>query len=379
MTRCAALLALILLATLSIAAAHEKPKTLIGKLEQAKFREHLSKGRKAEDKKDYTKAVAEFREALKILPDDAAALSELGYTLLLMADPKSAEEPTRRSIANATSPTVKGASLYNLGRIREALLDKPGAIAAYKESVRVRPHAGVLAHLKELDSLAAAELDPFLPKPMDGPYPSIDGYCKLVTAALTQLSEGQQCFCGKDEGGATAAKVQAPWLEAKVFLSGCSSDDGRFGDDRYNLAVRTKAGWFVAKDMAQDIYNQHCGANDDFKHSLEMRDAQVVWHFDFGSDCVGGDTEDVWTKSIVAVVGMGASGKPSATPAIVLKQNEVSQSGVGDDHPPAPKTLVDVSLDLKYTKDGLELAGKTKGMDATAASGVVGKHTLLFP
>ena len=91
-------------------------------------------------------------------------------------------------------------------------------------------------------------------------------------------------------------------------------------------------------------------------------------------DCMGGDFESKWNDRELVVVGIGPSGKPSATPTIMVSRLETETTDMFDK--PKTKTLVDIALELAWAKDGtLTVKGKTKGGDAS----VLGTHTLAFP
>jgi len=64
----------------------------------------------------------------------------------------------------------------------------------------------------------------------------------------------------------------------------------------------------------------------------------------------------------------------SATPAIVTVR-DVEEGGIDDEGMPGLKPTIDIKLAATRTKNGLELAGTTKGGDAS----LVGKHPLAFP
>src|SRR5262249_7685100 len=110
--------------------------------------------------------------------DDPKQLAEAGWTAFQKHDLDKAEKLTRQAIAATSDTELRGAELYNLGRILEDRKDKPGAIAAYKQSLAARRNGTVRDRLGTLDPAAAAELDAFKAEPLQGPFASLEAYCK---------------------------------------------------------------------------------------------------------------------------------------------------------------------------------------------------------
>jgi hypothetical protein len=83
-----------------------------------------------------------------------------------------------------------------------------------------------------------------------------------------------------------------------------------------------------------------------------------------------------WTTDRVVAFGIGASKAASAMPALAVVQHE---GGMKDSDTPPDR--VDVALELVWSADNaLEVkATKAKGLDATAAKQLVGKHAVSFP
>ena len=74
---------------------------------------------KLEDQGKLDEAMTQFNLALSIVAEDGPTLSEMGVVTFRKKDLKAAEDYTRRSIQSTSDNQVKGASLYNLGRILE--------------------------------------------------------------------------------------------------------------------------------------------------------------------------------------------------------------------------------------------------------------------
>jgi hypothetical protein len=81
---------------------------------------------------------------------DGRALSELGWAAFQAGDYEKAKKANQDSARVAVDPKVKAASLYNLGRVAEALKDTESAAGYYRESLKLRPHKAVTARLEKL-------------------------------------------------------------------------------------------------------------------------------------------------------------------------------------------------------------------------------------
>ncbi len=363
-----------------------RPQT--SKAQYAVYRKALADGRKREQAGDHAGAMTSFRAALDANPNDATALTELGWAAYNGKDLDAAETATRRGVTLAAKPNVKAAALYNLGRIEEDRGHKDKAIAAYAQSLDLRPNQTVHDRLAGLDAAAAALYDDVLtPKPLRGPFASLDLYCKAVTAAAQE--EGAWCAAEpREETGVVAlSSPKPPWLAAKVIASG---DD--LGADCH-LAVQTKVGWFVLEGFAQcenmgtqrmDVEVKEIAAVDLVAGDpLELRLRVVA-----GSHHNGWDDHDrreiEWdSNDWFTVCGIGASGVPSCTPEIVTN----SETGVDheEDEPnpdagPLPANEhTQVTLDVSFTKDGaVTIKGDEKQLQGEAKK-LLGTHKLRFP
>lgn len=347
--------------------AEASDKTKLTAADQKKYSQLLRKGRELQAKKDYVKAMVAFDDALKVAADDATVLTEMGWTAYLAKDLDQAEKYTRKALANQATPSVRGAALYNLGLVREAKADRKGAIAAYSASLKERSNATVRAALAKLDPAAAAALDPFKPQPLAGPFKSVDDYCKTTTKPDDDAE--WQCECGKDSAVAKPA-VAKPYEALEPVTQKCTVHGTDMARTSYALAIKAGGSWYVGP-IADTFENRHC--NDTVgKQDIKLDGGRVLVWADEAGDCTGGETETQWTERELVVFGIGASGKPSATPTIVVARKEQA----GDLEGTKQTTTVDIALDLVWGKDGaLTVKGKTKGGDAS----VVGKHALAFP
>lgn len=354
----------------------DAPKPQPSAADQNKYRELLGKGRELEAKQKLTEAIATFQQALAVIPDDATVLAEIGWTAYQAHDLKQAEAMTRRSLANEGAPSLRGATLYNLGKIQEALSNKIGAIASYGESLRVRPNGIVRAALAKLDATAAAAFDPFKPAALAGPFASIDAFCK-ATKRPNEDGNLEDCSCGDVDPKAPKPTLAAPFDEAKLFLDACSAPHTENARMQYDLGIRVGKSWFVAK-YGELRVNRHCELDlkDD---AVAVTDGVLQLKATETGSCIGGDIGSDWTTEWRVIVGLGASGIPAAPPPIVVKRHTVDQT---DMFGPAAKKRVsaDIALEVSVSKDRtLEIKGRTTGLDSSESSNVLGKHRLVFP
>jgi Tfp pilus assembly protein PilF len=235
--------------------------------EQKAWSEAMAKGRARFRAKDFATAVEAFDAALKISPDDAQTLSELGWAAFQAGDLQRAEEMTRASLLRSSTAEVKGATLYNLGRIEEQRNVKDKAIDAYEQSLRVRPNATVLARLRSLDAARADAFAPLAFSRADGPHPDLAAFCAKARAGG---KDGEKVLCDPEksaffaiEGPTEIASVSAPYQKialhstlVPVFMDTASDDiaDAGPGTERLFLAVKLPSGVFLSPELG-GVYN----------------------------------------------------------------------------------------------------------------------------
>lgn len=125
-----------------------------GKALAKQYRTLLRKGREQVQAKSYKEGIETFIEALKLDPNDSRVLSELGFAALLDGQLERAQRATLDSLRFAQDSKLKGAALYNLGRIAEAKDDKEGAASYYTRSLEIRPDNKIVTQ-----RLAALKVD----------------------------------------------------------------------------------------------------------------------------------------------------------------------------------------------------------------------------
>ena len=352
------------------------------KADQTKCKNLIDDGRNLASDGKLAQAIAKLEACIAIIPDDATALGELGFTAYRAKDYVKAESATRKAIASQGSPNVRGAALYNLGLILEDNKDPAGAIAAYSESLRARPNVAVRAKLRKLDAKAAEAFDPYKPAAMAGPFPTLDAFCKTMPSKVVEKMDNLEmpCTCGHAVKSATAI---GPFKQLEVFTRTCALDGhamDSMGSDEYRIAAQLDAGWFVTP-LSTVWFSRKC-SNTPKVAVLDVNSlgGKQVGRIEFTNvgECMKSDD---WSDRTLVVIGIGPSGKPSATPPIITKRRDDvftrDRDGImtGD-----MTTVMDVVLDVKWNADGtVEVKGKTKGLDSAAAGDVIGKHALPFP
>jgi tetratricopeptide (TPR) repeat protein len=175
------------------------------KAQASSFREQLAAGRQAVKDKKYAEGIAALEAALKIDPNHAATLAELGWAAYLAGDLDKARRNTELAIAGDASDRTRGAALYNLGRILEDRGDKDGAAAAYQRSLALRPNDVVQQRLGGLTAAGATTVGHECDFEARPGRPPQDLCAALVrTLATDELFSGHECVEGDTEPGEVA-------------------------------------------------------------------------------------------------------------------------------------------------------------------------------
>ncbi|MFQ3591855.1 MAG: tetratricopeptide repeat protein [Gemmataceae bacterium] len=157
----------------------------------------MSAGQAALKKGNYTGAINAFREALRLLPDDASATKAL-------ADAQRAEKT-----AWYNNAMQRGAEALKAKRFKEAF-------EAYDEALKSRP-----GDAKAIEGKRAAQMGlmPPKPEPLPKPDPKKQAHDKALAAALQALKAGQRAEALKQVNAALAAlpdSTQAATLKAEI-------------------------------------------------------------------------------------------------------------------------------------------------------------------
>ena len=333
-----------------------------------KMAAELRRGRGLAGKGKHAEAIAAYDRALAAVPDEPRVLLELGVELRATGDLARAEDVSRKVAKPGGDPALRAPALFNLGRIFEDKKDKDGAVAAYRESLRLRENRFVRERLFALDPTAQSDVT--RPEPLEGPVASLAAWC----AAHTDIS------CNLDDpvvSGKLAAP-EPPWLEARVFTIVEENETD------CALGVRTQKGWFVAK-------LEYC-SDHEFRHDMKVElaasdeiasgtGAELVVTFN-GVDSVK-DYDEVAGHSVccldqdlvlVSVCGVGASGAPACTPQIQLTRAN-SGRRPGNDELQLEARFENGELDL-VRSDGKPI--DDRGLDPDLRR-IAGRHRILFP
>jgi tetratricopeptide (TPR) repeat protein len=228
----------------------------------------MREGRARFRSKEYAAAQRAFDEARRLRPEDAATLSELGWAAFNAGDMARAEEATRASLARTSTANVRGATLYNLGRIEEAKGAKERALEAYEQSLRARPNATVLARVRSLEATRADALLPLRFDAAEGPFSSANAFCEKARVTPANPDE-QRVRCDAERTTLWTSDDTLPSLGAKApyervaFVSTFSSPGGAtaeesegagLGEEAVRLVVRLAWGTFVSPELAT-VYN----------------------------------------------------------------------------------------------------------------------------
>lgn len=170
---------------------------------------HLRAGRAAAKKKDWKTAMTEFDAAHQAIPEDAVALSELGWAAFNAGDLDRAQKANEEAVKLAKDPKLKAASLYNLGRVAEAKGDKETAKAMYTQSLELRPNDTVAKRLAALGGTAPAAATPKISVAAEPGCPEPQSAKKLCDCLLL-MSASEEDRDYEDEEEGAAPELPAP-------------------------------------------------------------------------------------------------------------------------------------------------------------------------
>ena len=336
----------------------------------AAWKKAMKQGR-ALAKTDPAGAITAFEKALVAIPDEPRTLSEIGWVAFQKKDLKRAEESTRASIVHATSPQVKAASLYNLGRIHEEKGEKPVAIVAYVQSLKLRSNRIVRERLVKLDPGAAARTDPYKPQP-------VDGYVSLAAFSKSVIDE-------KELTGWTKLPARydlaPPWKSVRFLTT--REDAYQIG---CHMALQTDAGWFVVRGVV-DCYES--GGNwlvvEDVRVAggvlmvrttnwWEEREAtDIEVDEETGEELAMGHEYWLGCEERLVVCGVAAGNKPSCTPTIVTGSGSICENEKLE-----PIEAPSLDWQVAPRVDGQKLILEVKKKDRDMPADLPGEHVLAF-
>jgi tetratricopeptide (TPR) repeat protein len=322
-------------------------------------------------------AVLLLSMAVPALADDnnARKLVEDGWRAYKKHDLDRAEQLTRQALVGVGDYDVKGAALYNLGRVLEDRNDKAGAIAAYRESLGVRRNATVRTRLATLDAAAAASFDAFIPRPLQGPFANLEGYCEKVFAARPPESRAAAmadlCLRVIPVEPEKAFKLAAPVEEVKLIQI--------FLGDR--LLIKLGGQLYVAE---LEPFPKHGGCHTDRLtfDGVTAHGAALEVSYQYEGSCFSRAMGSwYWHEQSSVIVGVGASKQPSAPPALRVELDETA--GFGDAK--VQEGMLHHVRKLTWRKDGsLDVAivratGQSVEEDVDDVEDIKGHHALAFP
>jgi len=341
--------------------------------ERKKYRQLLSQGRKLEAAGKLPDAAKAFADCLAVVPDDATALSELGYVQFRAGNLIEAEKTTRKAVARSGPPDLRAASLYNLALILQARAqDKVGAVAALEQSLRLRPDKTVQEALAKLDPKAVGRVRAGV-TPLAGPFFADD--------PSGQKLKTEQCWKSLADEMAelevTASDVKdrikcsyelkvklppgSPFLDVRLWSSIGSYNWPKQAD---TIAIRTAKGWYVRHYAV--VWSNRWVSGSTKILSAEVRDlgnrkvlalrwqhASDSWTWSLDESLERGQEEGrVDRTSNLMLIGIGPSGTPSATAPIPFAM----AAAYGDSRD--TKSDVTATLDVAFSPQGdLTLTG----------------------
>jgi tetratricopeptide (TPR) repeat protein len=201
----------------------------------------LRNGRALDQKGDLAGALAAFESASKLAPEDTAILSELGWALYRNKDLERAASLTEDAVSRSVEPRLKAASLYNLGRIREAQGRPSEAIRAYVESYAKRKTTEARERLVGL----VPRPEPIVTKPMTR-VRDLQEFCKQEEARSELCKPGERDqdarFTCRMSG--KLATTQPPYQGVQIWTTSCSVSTDSSRDDA--VALQVGGQWFVS-------------------------------------------------------------------------------------------------------------------------------------
>ena len=349
----------------------------------------LDQGRSLEAHGKHAEAIAAYTSYLATVPDDAVANAELGWAAFQAKDYKHAEAATRLAIAHAPPPTYvndpagrpRGAALYNLGQIQEANGAPKDAAVSYAESIAARPSRAALARLQALDPAVAATVDPLAPARLPGPFPSVRDACRdwLVRHQLkTDETWGDDGSCDKPDAIAVRpGKLAAPF-EAIVAFELIDRSE-------LEVAVKLHDGWYLMSYPGKQNRGQmHCGGTAfTVKRPTQVGPMLRIEYRSSNDGCSHRSDLWGWDERGTIAIGVGTSGRPSATPPILTSQIEWWQH---DDEQTKHRTT-DATATIAWGQAGvLDVTGRVTHVPKRALDpddldpeNLLGHHVIVFP
>ena len=312
----------------------------------------LKAGRQADGKGQLAEARQQFAAAVALLPEGGAAQSELGWVAYRLKDLAVAEQATRAAVRHSERPSLRAASLYNLGRILTDQGKKAEAGQAYKEAWELGRNPVTLAAWKALDPVAAGAAWPSVraltgPVALAGTTPEalkqaacraqLTEVVKKQTDADPPLTLGRLASKG-DDYGELFCELEEVALPSPVALQRVLVVSAGFAANHYGLSTvglwaRARDGWFFTLvDQAESWkWEGSRVAKESVRvvgSLVELRSVRHGWsdveqllYYRRDGMAQGQPEPQHQSESMAAVrvLGVGLSGQPSLTSAVQFR------------------------------------------------------------
>jgi len=366
----------------------------VTKAQRAGYRKHLAAGRKLGAAKRWGEAVVEFEAALRAMPMDARALTELGLAAYAAGDYKKARKADADAVRVAADPKVRAAGYYNLGLVDEAERDRAGAAEAYLASLALRP--GNATVTKALARLGQKPPAPGVPDaPICGTPGDVAAICRCLmddagaadpdVVAAADDPEGSPFACavfdGKDAGDDVSVAAALPAGHQIVEL-----DDRDSRERTLYLLARTGKTWTLIADLGTAYNPGMAGVSEQLSiDTVAVRSAgahKLLWiattHLHNDTDAGIDEIESTTTKTVTLCPISDRARCTLEVPVDVTYDRDTL--GVHDDddtieHTKGLPIRRHVHLDLSLGADGVATVTLRKGA-APDEPGLLGPHPL---
>ncbi len=351
------------------------------------YARHLRSGRAHAKGKRWGEAVGEFEKALAAVPMDDRALSELGWAAFQAGDYDKAEKANADSVRVSSTPELKAASLYNLGRVAEAKKDVDRAAALYADSLVLRPNKAVVKRLvalgKPAPSGSSVEVSGDTPckDPVDGP--------DLICGCLKKLEPYEEGFDIECTIGSLDDIDDEDLRIASVTLG--------LGEHSFYLAQKGPKGWSVIGSLG-DLYEGGVAGVSNEREESKVEEktiggARILWYqwstgghdTDMGIDEVSNYSEETVALAILG----GAKEPPSVRMHIPLERTyDRDRLGLAEDSEIAEvKDLMtpglpihhEAHLKIEIRDDGMVVVVLARGQADESLKPFLGSHRLFTP
>ena len=357
----------------------------VTKQQRREYRKRIFAGRAFAGEKRWGEAVAEFEGALKAIPSDARALSELSWAAVQSGDFAKARGAAAESVRLAREPRVRAASLYNAGRAAEGLGDRTAAVRFYALSLASRQSSSVAERLQALGKPRGDAARPEEP-PCRTPR-VLDELCLCLRKATAEMAAssdpGFRPVCETEKSTAPA--------DVKVLRVEMSSNEAN-----YYVALGGPGGWAVIADLGYLYRGGIAGVLNEMEvKKVEERrvgPARVLWieteesHRDLD---LGVDEVEHGTSRTVTLCAVSAPGKsaPTCLPGVAVastntreRLGEMKDDEIDEDARSLMTQGLPIrrerALDIKLADDGTVTVTLVKGVADEATKKLLGPRKL---